>query len=154
MIKNTYIMTNKKIMHELSKDSEFFESEAHRIFIIIGTKIDINNYAETTIKEIGNELDISDETVIKGIEILENKGLLIKDNYGFKLNSNVIYRRTVEEDDEISESQKDINYYNKIYDRLIKEIDEKKEIIENLSKRYNLPKEVIYSIIENNLNKE
>lgn len=147
-------MTNKQIMFELSKDKEFFEHEAHRIFMILGTKIDINNYVEITIKEISEEININEKKVLKGIKILEKKNLLTKNNYGFKLNPNVIYRREIEENIEIKESEKDTEYYNKIYNQLIKELDKKNLNIDNLSKKFNLSKEIIEKIINKKLNEE
>jgi len=146
-------MTNQQAMYELSKDSEFFKFEAFRIFTILGTKIDINNYIEITIKEISKELQVEEKIITKGIDILEKKKLLVKNKYGFKLNPGIIYRREIEEDITL-EDKKDAEYYNKIYEILIEEIYKKENKIDELSKKYNLSEELIYSIIKGNLNIE
>lgn len=147
-------MTNKTMMFELSKDPEFFKCEANRIFMILGTKIDLNNYIEITIKEIGEELEINELDTIKGIEILEKKNLLTKTKYGFKLNPNVIFRREIEESEQIKDFEKDNNYYNEIYTKLIEELNKRTKNIEEISKQFNLPIELIEKIIDDNFNEE
>ena len=87
-----WVMNSQEAMVALAKDKDI-KGETHRVLWFIGGILDFENWVQLSITEIGNELDLKQQSVSRAMKVLENKeiilrGLKVGRSYAFMLNPN------------------------------------------------------------------
>ena len=87
-----WVMNSQQAMVALAKDKDI-KGETHRVLWFIGGILDFENWVQLSITEIGNELDLKQQSVSRAMKVLENKEIILRGpkvgrSYAFMLNPN------------------------------------------------------------------
>ncbi len=87
-----WVMNSQEAMVALAKDKDI-KGETHRVLWFIGGILDFENWVQLSITEIGNELDLKQQSVSRAMKVLENKEIILRGpkvgrSYAFMLNPN------------------------------------------------------------------
>ena len=148
---NGWVMNSQDAMIALAKDKDI-KGETHRVLWFIGGILDFENWVQLSITEIGNELDLKQQSVSRAMKVLEEKEIILRGpkvgrSYAFMLNPEFGWKGKVKnlEDYRKQREDRENNYKNQeIYqenlklvklskeDQLIRAIKERKIDIEKL----------------------
>ena len=99
-----WIMNSQEAMVALAKDKDI-KGETHRVLWFIGGILDFENWVQLSITEIGNELDLKQQSVSRAIKVLEQKEIILRGpkvgrSYAFMLNPEFGWKGKVKNLDE------------------------------------------------------
>ena len=146
-----WVMNSQEAMVALAKDKDI-KGETHRVLWFIGGILDFENWVQLSITEIGNELDLKQQSVSRAMKVLENKEIILRGpkvgrSYAFMLNPNFGWKGKVknledyrkQKEDEEKQRQNRERYQQNLKsvqlskeDQLIMAIKQKKVDIEKL----------------------
>jgi biotin operon repressor len=80
-----YFMANQEALLTLAQDKEI-TGECYRVLFVLLTQLDYENYIYIPQKEIGKKLGILPQNVHRAVKVLLQKGILLSNERGYRLN--------------------------------------------------------------------
>ena len=91
---NGFFMANQQALLTLAQDKEI-TGECYRVLFVLLTELDYENYIYIPQKEIGKKLGIRPQNVHRAVKILLQKGILLSNERGYRLNHNYGWKGNV-----------------------------------------------------------
>ena len=91
---NGFFMANQEALLTLAQDKEI-TGECYRVLFVLLTELDYENYIYIPQKEIGKKLGIRPQNVHRAVKILLQKGILLSNERGYRLNHNYGWKGNV-----------------------------------------------------------
>jgi biotin operon repressor len=91
---NGFIMANQEALLTLAQDKEI-TGECYRVLFVLLTELDYENYIYIPQKEIGKKLGIRPQNVHRAVKVLLQKGILLSNERGYRLNHNYGWKGNV-----------------------------------------------------------
>ena len=91
---NGFIMANQEALLTLAQDKEI-TGECYRVLFVLLTELDYENYIYIPQKEIGKKLGIRPQNVNRAVKVLLQKGILLSNERGYRLNHNYGWKGNV-----------------------------------------------------------
>lgn len=106
-----WVMNSQEAMVALAKDKEI-KGETHRVLWFIGGILDFENWVQLSITEIGNELDLKQQSVSRAMKVLEEKEIILRGpkvgrSYAFMLNPDFGWKGKVKNLDDYRKQKED-----------------------------------------------
>jgi biotin operon repressor len=89
-----YLMANQEALLTLAQDKEI-TGECYRVLFVLLTELDYENYIYIPQKEIGKKLGIRPQNVHRAVKVLIQKGVLLSNERGYRLNHNYGWKGSV-----------------------------------------------------------
>ncbi len=91
---NGFIMANQEALLTLAQDKEI-TGECYRVLFVFLTELGYENYIYIPQKEIGKKLGIRPQNVHRAVKVLLQKGILLSNERGYRLNHNYGWKGNV-----------------------------------------------------------
>ena len=91
---NGFFMANQEALLTLAQDKEI-TGECYRVLFVLLTELDYENYIYIPQKEIGKKLGIRPQNVHRAVKVLLQKGILLSNERGYRLNHNYGWKGNV-----------------------------------------------------------
>ena len=91
---NGFLMANQEALLTLAQDKEI-TGECYRVLFVLLTELDYENYIYIPQKEIGKKLGIRPQNVHRAVKVLLQKGILLSNERGYRLNHNYGWKGNV-----------------------------------------------------------
>jgi biotin operon repressor len=91
---NGFFMANQEALLTLAQDKEI-TGECYRVLFVLLTELDYENYIYIPQKEIGKKLGIRPQNVHRAVKVLLQKGILLSNERGYRLNHNYGWKGSV-----------------------------------------------------------
>ena len=106
-----WVMNSQEAMVALAKDKDI-KGETHRVLWFIGGILDFENWVQLSITEIGNELDLKQQSVSRAMKVLEEKEVILRGpkvgrSYAFMLNPDFGWKGKVKNLDDYRKQKED-----------------------------------------------
>ena len=106
-----WVMNSQEAMVILAKDKDL-KGETHRVLWFIGGILDFENWVQLSITEIGNELDLKQQSVSRAMKVLEEKQIILRGpkvgrSYAFMLNPEFGWKGKVKNLDDYRQQRED-----------------------------------------------
>ena len=138
-----WVMNSQEAMVALAKDKDI-KGETHRVLWFIGGILDFENWVQLSITEIGNELDLKQQSVSRAMKVLEEKEIILRGpkvgrSYAFMLNPNFGWKGKVKNLEDYRKQKEDEENHQKNKERSEKnlelvEINKKDQLIMAIKK--------------------
>jgi hypothetical protein len=91
---NGFLMANQEALLTLAQDKEI-TGECYRVLFVLLIELDYENYIYIPQKEIGKKLGIRPQNVHRAVKVLLQKGILLRNERGYRLNHNYGWKGNV-----------------------------------------------------------
>ena len=122
-----WVMNSQEAMVALAKDKDI-KGETHRVLWFIGGILDFENWVQLSITEIGNELDLKQQSVSRAMKVLEQKEIILRGpkvgrSYAFMLNPDFGWKGKVKNLDDYRKQKEDEENEQKKRERYEKNLE-------------------------------
>ena len=149
-----WVMNSQEALEIVAKDKDI-KGETYRVLFFICARLDFENWVQLSITEIGNELDLKQQSVSRAMKVLEEKEIILRGpkvgrSYAFMLNPEFGWKGKVKNLDDYRKQREDRENHQKNRERYeenlkLVEFSKKDQIIlaikegkVNIEKFYNL----------------
>ena len=99
-----WVMNSQEALEIVAKDKDI-KGETYRVLFFICARLDFENWVQISITEIGNELDLKQQSVSRAMKVLESKEIILRGpkvgrSYAFMLNPEFGWKGKVKNLDE------------------------------------------------------
>ena len=150
-----WVMNSQEALEIVAKDKEI-TGETYRVLFFICARLDFENWVQLSVTEIGNELDLKQQSVSRAMKVLEDKQIILRGpkvgrSYAFMLNPEFGWKGKVvnlenyrrEEWDNESKHLKIVSSNSEIpqisSEQTIEEINQHSSEVNQLSKQFDIP---------------
>jgi DNA-binding transcriptional ArsR family regulator len=107
--KKGWVMNSQEALEIVAKDKEI-KGETYRVLFFICARLDFENWVQLSATEIGNELDLKQQSVSRAMKVLEEKEIILRGpkvgrSYAFMLNPEFGWKGKVKNLDDYRKQQ-------------------------------------------------
>ncbi|NJO93282.1 MAG: MarR family transcriptional regulator [Hydrococcus sp. RM1_1_31] len=113
-----WVMNSQEALEIVAKDKDI-KGETYRVLFFICARLDFENWVQISVTEIGNELDLKQQSVSRAIKVLEDKQIILRGpkvgrSYAFMLNPEFGWKGKVKNLDDYRQEREDRENHQKI----------------------------------------
>ena len=106
-----WVMNSQEALEIVAKDKDI-KGETYRVLFFICARLDFENWVQLSVTEIGNELDLKQQSVSRAMKVLENKEIILRGpkvgrSYAFMLNPDFGWKGNVRNLDQYRKQRSD-----------------------------------------------
>jgi DNA-binding transcriptional regulator GbsR (MarR family) len=106
-----WVMNSQEALEIVAKDKEI-KGETYRVLFFICARLDFENWVQISVTEIGNELDLKQQSVSRAMKVLEDKQIILRGpkvgrSYAFMLNPEFGWKGKVKNLDDYRQERED-----------------------------------------------
>lgn len=149
-----WVMNSQEALEIVAKDKDI-KGETYRVLFFICARLDFENWVQISVTEIGNELDLKQQSVSRAMKVLEDKQIILRGpkvgrSYAFMLNPEFGWKGKVTNLEDYRQEREDRENHQKNRERYeenlkLLELSKEDQIIRaikegkvNVEKLYNL----------------
>ncbi len=157
-----WVMNSQEALEIVAKDKDI-KGETYRVLFFICARLDFENWVQLSITEIGNELDLKQQSVSRAMKVLEEKEIILRGpkvgrSYAFMLNPEFGWKGKVKNLDDYRKQREDRENQLKALaskgktprtspHRIAKKVKEHSPEINQLSKQFDIPTEKLEKLL-------
>ena len=121
-----WVMNSQEALEIVAKDKDI-KGETYRVLFFICARLDFENWVQISITEIGNELDLKQQSVSRAMKVLETKEIILRGpkvgrSYAFMLNPEFGWKGQVKNLDEYRKERDELEHRGKKRERTQKNL--------------------------------
>ena len=157
-----WVMNSQEALEIVAKDKDI-KGETYRVLFFICARLDFENWVQLSITEIGNELNLKQQSVSRAMKVLEEKEIILRGpkvgrSYAFMLNPEFGWKGKVKNLDDYRKQREDRENHLKALaskgktprtspKRIAKKVKEHSPEINQLSKQFDIPTEKLEKLL-------
>ena len=157
-----WVMNSQEALEIVAKDKDI-KGETYRVLFFICARLDFENWVQLSITEIGNELNLKQQSVSRAMKVLEEKEIILRGpkvgrSYAFMLNPEFGWKGKVKNLDDYRKQREDRENQLKALaskgktprtspKRIAKKVKEHSPEINQLSKQFDIPTEKLEKLL-------
>ncbi len=154
-----WVMNSQEALEIVAKDKDI-KGETYRVLFFICARLDFENWVQISITEIGNELDLKQQSVSRAMKVLESKEIILRGpkvgrSYAFMLNPDFGWKGKVKNLDEYRRRKEDKEKFVKqeeetcptVPEQMVEKIKKHSPEVNQLSKEFDIPREKLEKLL-------
>ncbi len=157
-----WVMNSQEALEIVAKDKDI-KGETYRVLFFICARLDFENWVQLSITEIGNELNLKQQSVSRAMKVLEEKEIILRGpkvgrSYAFMLNPEFGWKGKVKNLDDYRKQREDRENHLKALaskgktprtssKQIAKKVREHSPEINQLSKQFDIPTEKLEKLL-------
>ena len=156
-----WVMNSQEALEIVAKDKDI-KGETYRVLFFICARLDFENWVQISITEIGNELDLKQQSVSRAMKVLETKEIILRGpkvgrSYAFMLNPDFgwkgkvknldEYRKRKEDQETSVKQQEEEEICPTVPEQMVEKIKKHSPEVDQLSKEFDIPREKLEKLL-------